>query len=200
MKLSLADLHRLRASVMAGVLTFSSGGLLLYFGHQGRESAELARLSAVTLRGEAEGRLQRVRNEENEIKRDALLFYQLQERGVIGEERRLDWVELIEEIRDKRRLLDLRYEIAPQRPLDAGASDDFVFSVSSMKVHVKLLHEEDLTRLLGDLRHQAKALIRVRSCNVERLPPAVAERAGDRANLQAECEIDWLTLRGAVHH
>ena len=185
---------------MAAVLTFSGGGLLLYFAHQGRDSAELARLAAVSLRGEVEGRLQRVRNEENEIKRDSLVFRQLQERGVIGEEQRLDWVELLEEIRDKRRLLDLRYDIAPQRPLDADASGDFVFSVSSMKVQMKLLHEEDLTRLLGDLRQQAKALIRVKGCNVERLPSALAERAGDWANLQADCDIDWLTLRRAVHN
>ena len=119
---------------------------------------------------------------------------------MIGEEQRLDWVELLEEIRDKRRLLDLRYDIAPQRPLDADASGDFVFSVSSMKVQMKLLHEEDLTRLLGDLRQQAKALIRVKGCNVERLPSALAERAGDWANLQADCDIDWLTLRRAVHN
>lgn len=185
---------------MAAVLMFSGGGMLLYFAHQGKEGAELARLAAVTLRGEAEARLQRVRNEENEIRQDSLLFYQLQERGVIGEEQRLDWVELLEEIRDKRRLLDLRYEIAPQRPLDAGAVGNFVFLLSSMKVQMKLLHEEDLIRLLSDLRRQAKALIRIKGCNVERLPPTVAERAGDWANLQADCEIDWLTLRGAVHN
>ena len=179
---------------------FAGGGVLLYFAHQGKESAEHARLAATTQRGEVEERLQRMRSEEIEIRRDSLLFYQLQERGVIGEEQRLDWVELLEAIRDTRRLLDLRYEIAPQRPLEAGAAGDFVFSVSSMKVQMKLLHEEDLTRLLSDLRRQAKALIRIKGCNVERLPPTVAERAGDWANLQADCEIDWLTLRGAVHN
>jgi hypothetical protein len=119
----------------------------------------------------------------------------LQERGIIGEEQRLEWVELLKDIRDQRRLIDLRYDLAPQRLLDGGPPGDFAFYASTMKLEVKLLHEEDLTRLLGDLQLQAKALIRVNRCRVERLPPSVDERAGRHANLVADCEIDWLTVR-----
>jgi len=104
-------------------------------------------------------------------------------------------VELLKEIRDHHRLIDLRYEIAPQRQLDGQPSNDFTFYASAMKLQLKLLHEEDLTRLLDDLRQQAKALIRVKSCRIERLETTGEERGGGRANLQADCEIDWLTLR-----
>jgi hypothetical protein len=104
-------------------------------------------------------------------------------------------VELLKEIRDKHRLIDLRYEIAPQRMLDGQLGNDFVFFASSMKLELKLLHEEDLTRLLDDLRRQAKALIRVNSCRIERLPATGEQRGGGRANLLADCEIEWLTLR-----
>ena len=71
----------------------------------------------------------------------------------------------------------------------------YAFYSRAMKLQFRLLHEEDLTRLIGDLRSRAKALIRVRSCDVARLPASADERSGRRANLSAECEIDWLTLR-----
>jgi hypothetical protein len=66
-----------------------------------------------------------------------------------------------------------------------------------MKMQVKLLHEEDLTRLLGDLRQQAAALIQVKACNVSRVPHVTGE-SGIAAQLQADCQIDWITLREAA--
>ena len=92
------------------------------------------------------------------------MYKRQQERGIIGPEQRLEWVELLKEIRDKRRLIDLQYEIAPQRLLDGNPTGRYAFHSSAMKLQLRLLHEEDLTRLIGDLRSQAKALIRVRSC------------------------------------
>ena len=70
----------------------------------------------------------------------------------------------------------------------------FTFNVSPMKVQLKLLHEEDLTRFLGDLNEQARALIQVRYCKVTRQPQGQAGTSG-QANLLAECRIDWVTLR-----
>ena len=66
-----------------------------------------------------------------------------------------------------------------------------------MKVQIKLLHEDDLTRLLTDLRQNARALLQVKSCNVTRLPRGGSE-LGMHANLQAECQIDWITAREAA--
>ena len=70
----------------------------------------------------------------------------------------------------------------------------FTFNVSPMKVQLKLLHEEDLTRFLADLNEQARALIQVRYCKVTRQPQGQAGTSG-QANLLAECRIDWVTLR-----
>lgn len=167
----------------------------LHFAHSARTRAELARDLVMAERQESYGKLKQVRDEETEIKQKSILFTRLQERGIIGPEQRLEWVELLKEIRDKRRLIDLQYEIAPQRLLDGNPSSSYAFYSSAMKLQLRLLHEEDLTRLIGDLRSQAKALIRVRSCDVARLPASADERSGRRANLSAECEIDWLTLR-----
>lgn len=64
---------------------------------------------------EFDGKLKQVRNEESEIKQKSAVFNTLQTRGMIGEEQRLEWIELLKDIRDTRRLIDLQYEIAPQR-------------------------------------------------------------------------------------
>ena len=195
MKIVPADFRKLRASVVLGVLMIAVGALALYFALAAMKRAEQGRVSIAAQFAEADGKLKQVRNEESEVKQKSIVFNKLQERGIIGDEQRLDWVELLKEIRDKHRLIDLRYEIAPQRMLDGQLGNDFVFFASSMKLELKLLHEEDLTRLLDDLRRLAKALIRVKSCRIERLPATGEQRGGGRANLLADCEIEWLTLR-----
>lgn len=194
MRLRSSDLPKLQFSLLATVLLSMIGVGLVYFALQSTKAATLDRTAAQAERNDFVGKLHRVRSEENEIKLKSAVFNKLQTRGVIGEELRLEWVELLKSIRDKRRLLDLQYEIAPQRTLDAVPGNGFAFYASSMTTQLKLLHEEDLLRFLDDLRQQAKALIQVKSCNVERLPRGSSE-AGIPAQLQAECQIDWVTLR-----
>ena len=63
-----------------------------------------------------------------------------------------------------------------------------------MKVQIKLLHEEDLTRFLAELRQRARALIQIKRCNVSRLPQEAGD-SGLNAQLLADCQIDWVTVR-----
>jgi hypothetical protein len=194
MKLSAVDLPKLQLSLLAAAIMIAIGAGTVHFELKATKTAKLERATAQAERNDFDGKLKQVRGEENEIRQKSALFNTLQTRGVIGEEQRLEWVELLKEIRDKRRLIDLRYEIAPQRPLEPTPGNGFAFYASSMQIQLKLLHEEDLTRLLDDLRLQAKALIQVKSCTVSRLPRGEAENAL-RGQLQADCQIDWITLR-----
>lgn len=194
MKLVSADIPRLQFSLLAAVLMMAVGAGAIYISHDLNRAAVLERTAAQSERNDLDGKLKRVRSEENEIKLKSAIFNTLQTQGVIGEEQRLEWVELLKAIRDKRRLIDLQYEIAPQRPLDTGAGSGFAFFASTMKVQLQLLHEEDLTRFIDDLRRNAQALIQVKSCTVSRLPLSSAA-SETRAHLQADCIIDWVTLR-----
>ena len=197
MKLSAADFTKLQLSLLAAVAMIAIGAGTVYFALNLAQTAKADRMAAQAERNDFDGKLKRVRSEENEIKQKSALFNTLQKRGVIGEEQRLEWVELLKDIRDKRRLIDLKYEIAPQRPLDAAPAKGLTFYVSTMKMQLKLLHEEDLTRLIDDLNQQARALIQVKRCNVSRLPRSSSE-TGIPAQLQADCLIDWVTLREAT--
>ncbi|MBP6712156.1 MAG: hypothetical protein KA150_13000 [Propionivibrio sp.] len=194
MKLGTSDFPKLQWSLLATVLMMIVGAAMVYFSYNATEVAKRDRAAAQAERNEFDGKLKQVRNEENEIKQKSAVFNALQTRGMIGEEQRLEWVELLKDIRDTRRLIDLQYEIAPQRRLDTDAAKGFAFYSSTMHLQLKLLHEEDLTRLIDDLREQARALIQVKSCDISRL----SQGAGDGspiAQLQADCRIDWITLR-----
>ena len=193
MKLATSDLPKLQWSILAIVLMMAVGAALIFFAFSATEVAKRDRAIAQAERNEFDGKLKQVRNEEDEIKQKSAVFKALQTRGMIGEEQRLEWVELIKDIRDTRRLIDLQYEIAPQRRLDADTTKGFAFYSSAMRMQLKLLHEEDLTRLLDDLRNRAKALIQVKRCDVARLPYNTG--SSQTAQLQADCQIDWITLR-----
>jgi hypothetical protein len=151
------------------------------------------KISATRQLNEYESKLKLVRAEEAEIKQKSALYSNLRARGIIGEEQRLDWVELIKEIKESRKLLDVQYEFSPQQALEAPALSGFSFKSSPMKLQMKLLHEGDLLNFISDLRKHAKAYVRVRSCNVVRIQRAAAP-AGDAALLLADCQLDWITI------
>lgn len=194
MKLGPKDLPRLQASLLAMLAMLSLGAGSVFFARERVRQADATFAAAQRERNDFNGKLKRVRSEEHEIREKAALFNALTARGVIGEEQRLEWVELLKEIRDRHRLLDLRYDIAPQQPLDKTAAGQFGLYASPMKLQLRLLHEEDLTRLLDDLRREARALIQVRRCDVSRVPRGSAENAL-QGLLQADCQVDWITVR-----
>ncbi len=143
---------------------------------------------------ESRSRLARVREDELEIRAKIDRYHEVIARGRTQPERRLDWVETLRGIKERRRLIRMDYEIAPQRPLDPNnlASGSYRFLVSPMKLDMQLLHENDLLGLLADLESQVQALVSVRQCMIERLPAADQQQA---ALLSARCDIDWITLQ-----
>mgnify|MGYP003590685695 CR=1 FL=1 len=194
MKLTAADLPKLRNAALLALAMLAAGAGSAYLARTAADEAQREFATTRAERNDIDGRLKRVRSEEQEIKRKSALFAELQARGVIGDERRLEWAEQLRAIRERRRLPALDFEIAPQALLEAEPGG-YSFQSSSMKLSARLLHEEDLLRLLADLRQDARALVLPRACSLARLPRGTPETTAT-AHLQAECQIDWVTLRG----
>ena len=137
--------------------------------------------------------LARAHEDEREIREKITRYQDILSQGRTETEHRLDWVEALQHIKESRRLLGLDFEIAPQRLLDEKipASGGYAFLTSPMKLSMPLLHENDLLGLFADLSRQVHALVSIKSCRVERLPPA----SGQKATLQARCELEWITLQ-----
>ncbi|MDK9724892.1 MAG: hypothetical protein OEL88_08360 [Sterolibacteriaceae bacterium MAG5] len=198
MGFAVLDFHRLRWSLLAaGLLAAVGAGAVaasLHMEQQAEQSFRQARAQQQDVRA----RLARIGDEEAVIRRQIGRYQEIVARGHLGRERRLEWIEAIGRIVAHRRLRDPDYELSPQHPLAEGllpggpGSHDFL--ASTMKLRLELLHEEDLLGFLGDLADKVPAVVQVRSCHVERLPPGSAER-GSGARLRADCVIDWITLR-----
>ena len=187
------DLRQLQGSLFLAALLIGLGvGASLWARNEMRQAEQSAELASARHR-EITDRLRRVRDEELEIKTKTRTFQEIAARGIIGPEQRLEWVELIGDIRRQRQLLDPEYEFQPQAPL-GGPIGDFQFVGSPMAVRLPLLHEGDLIGFLDDLHARAPALVQPRECSIER-QQAQTTRGGPPTNLVATCELQWITIR-----
>ena len=192
------DLRKLAPSIAGLVIMIAVGVSAILFTSRLGTQARAERDDARQVFSEADRKLRQIRSEEIQIRSNSNVFSELQKRGIVGEEQRLDWVELIKATQDNLRLREVRYEIAPQRSLDSkqnAAESALAFYASTMGLEMQLLHEEDLLRFLAEIEQRATALIHVRRCDLSRLS-GNADNGVPHANLQAECIIDWIT----VHH
>jgi hypothetical protein len=191
------DLRKVRTSAVLALVMASAGALALLASARFADEAGRDHRAARAARDDAQRLLASARAEETEIAQKIDRFGQLARRGVIGDEQRLTWVELIREIRAQRRLAALDYEFSPQRPLDAtlAPADAGAFDIMSSTLHIRLplLHEGDLLALLHDLDRGAPALTRVRECSIVRRPVAAPDITTEA--LQADCLVDWITFR-----
>jgi hypothetical protein len=188
-----SDFARIQVSLATAIAMISVGVGLAWLADQQLRGAVQAKASASSQLQQYEGKLKQVRAEENEIREKSALYSNLRARGIIGEEQRLEWVELIKSIKETRKLIDVQYEFAPQQALERAALPRFSFRSSTMKLQIKLLHEGDLLNFINDARRQAKAYVRVRSCTVTRIPRSSAA-TGETALLNADCQLDWITI------
>ena len=123
-------------------------------------------------------------------------YRSLQAAGVIGEERRLEWIENLRTAAARVGLPSLRYRMEPRTAyemepgLDTG--DHGAFS-TVVRLEAGLLHEGDLERLIGELANADTGLLRIERCSVRRSGPDFLMRPG-AINLSAECDLRWITL------
>lgn len=195
MKFEARDLKKLRwqLAIAAGLVIAACA--IAYLSLIATQKAEAEYRAAAARHTQIDKKLLQVRIEEEEIKNRAALFVHLQEKGILGDEKRLDWVEMLREIQRRLRLPDMNYEFAPQKRLEGDGGGEYAFFSSSMKLRLRLMHEEDLLNFLDRVQHEAKAVVLTRSCNIARQPGS--ELKTPLGQLNADCELDWITVRKA---
>ena len=122
-------------------------------------------------------------------------FRALQAAGVIGEERRLAWIETLRASAARARLPSLRYRIERRTAYEAGLGLDGAWRPFATKVRLEagLLHEGDLVRLIRELAARDPGLHRIERCDVRRAGPDFVMRPG-AVNLSVECDLRWITF------
>jgi len=119
-------------------------------------------------------------------------YRQLEKRGFIGEERRVEWIDRLRNIAVIHHLFPIDYTIGIREDLSPGKWEIAPFKLrrSVMKLHLPLLHEEDVLALLDGLPKEMLPPFMLRACDLVAVP-------SDNRHLDASCEIDWYTLAGA---
>lgn len=164
-----------------------------WYWHQARQYEAWAQQK----RNSARDRLFNAETEKREIRLYQPQYAALRERGLIGQENRLDWVDAIRQIQEQRKLMPISYELEPQQPvrMDGGmVLGGYRLHGSRMNLHMDLLHEGDLFVLLDDLRQ--RSFYSAQDCSIKRaasgLPSPLAP------SLSADCTLNWLTLTPAA--
>ena len=196
MKIAREDYRKLAFPSAAAVVLVALGAAFVATTEHYLDAAKSAREAAKVRRVQAQTRVERVAEEEREISRNLVHYQKMVERGMVGQENRLDLIDQIARIKKERKLFEIKYNIDPQKPLDypgvkpAGELD---FVASRMKLDMLLLHEEDLLDFLADLDLAGKSHLSVRGCTISRsgAPPP----SSNAPRLRSECQIDLIVLR-----
>jgi hypothetical protein len=200
MNITRDDLKRLRAPLALAVVMIAAGVAALLSSQSYLDSTKAVRDGTRASRVAAQERVLRVSEEEREIRENLVDFERMRERGMLGEQSRIEWIESIARIKKNRKLFEIKYRIEAQRALDypgvvASGSADFV--VSRMKLDMLLLHENDLLDFLADLETAKKAYVSARQCAVTRIERgSVAGGTALQPRLRAECQVDLVSVRG----
>jgi hypothetical protein len=117
--------------------------------------------------------------------------------GLIGDERRLSWIESLENTNGVLKLPRLTYNLLPRekfvRP-GLKIKSGIVVNSSPMQLSMGLLHEEDLLAVLEGLRLSIKNLFTVDSCSLSRNGSVASSLKTKGINLTSRCTIRWVTI------
>jgi hypothetical protein len=195
MNFTAQELKKLAAPLLIALALIAAGAGLIWQVRlvQQQEAQNLA--AARTERTQARERLSKIAEEEREVNANIEVYRRLRALGILGDERRLEWVDAMARIRSSRELLDLRYSVERQRLLHSapGKPANVDFNSSTMKVELALLHEGDLLGFLADLRASGNAYYAVQKCAITRTGQAAAG-ANLAPRLRASCAIDLITI------
>ena len=197
MSLSPQDWRKLRFPIIGLVAALILVGALVSIADQYRLKNELALQTQQNNLNQARQKYQSSGLEKETIIQYLPVYNGLLASGFIGEEHRIEWIETLRQIHAQHKLFSIDYRIGLQenyKPSFLPNMGNFTLHRSVMSLKLDMLHEGDLLALLDGLRTQTTPYM-VRDCEIKRPISAAVNIKTIAVNMQANCEIDWLTLR-----
>lgn len=194
MKLSRSDLLPMRMSILAVCMSALLGSAMLYVSSQHADHVQRDHRSAQSLMDDAQNRLTTARQDQQNMSAYSTEYGALEQRKIIGDEPRLDWVEGLEKLRSQDLVSDFRYTISPQKNYAATPalnSGNFDVRYSEMTLQFDLLHEAQLLNFFDALHSQINGRYQLAGCTLQRV---TAPLPGS-PQLKAECSGGWITLK-----
>ena len=147
---------------------------------------------------EATNRITRSGQERGVIERYIEPYKELERNGIVGEERRIGWIDALRAANQEADLYGVEYQVSPQQAYsfsgEVGAGP-LAIHQSLMKLRFELLHEGDLFRFFDALAAQKVGRFSVNQCTLTRLPVDLAVPV-NQPTLSAQCELAWITIAG----
>lgn len=196
MKLTPQDRARLQFPVLGLLIAVIIIGVLVWYAEQYKIQTETALQQQESKLAQARQRYQSSGYERETIVQYLPAYQRLIREGFIGEERRIEWVDTLRSIHQEHKLFGIQYTIGAQEsyslpiPVNVGP---FPLHRSVMKLELAMLHEGDLLVLLDGLSALKNTPFVLRQCEVIKRTGATFDRY--TPNMQANCELDWLTVR-----
>ena len=173
-------------ALLASVLVISGSNIYL-------QSAEQQKRDATQSLNEARARYNLAKDRKKILEEFEQRYKKLESSGVVGDEDRLNWADLIENVTQKQGIPYVKYRIDKQEKLvDAGLNRKYpgitVFR-SKMVLEMQLLHEGDMYSLINALGEKARGIFDVSECNFARInfnQASILEQPTDK-NFNATC-------------
>lgn len=197
MKVGEVDWGVLRGAIVLLVLSLLISSALFYGGFYFDEQADRENSIEKRKLVKVRSQYQAIDDEQRIIETYLPQYTSLAERGIIGRERRLNWVETLRASASSIKLPSLRYALSPQSEYEAEypyPKGLYKVYVSSMRLELGLLHEGDLSVLLRELNRNASGLFSVANCLMRRTRSEVTIDP-KTANVNATCELRWFTIK-----
>ncbi len=197
MSLTQQDWRKLRYPTIGLGAALILVGLLVSYADQYRTKNEKTLQTQQNLLNQARQKYQSSGLEKETIIQYLPIYNELLAKGFIGEEHRIEWIETLRKIHAQHKLFSIDYNIGLQenyRPSFLTNLGNFRLKRSVMSLKLDMLHEGDLLALLDGL-HEQTTLFIVRDCEIKRPVGAIVNTKNMTSNMQANCQIDWLTLR-----
>lgn len=147
-------------------------------------------------RANASSRLQKADEEIKQILQYKNDYEKLRQKGFIGGEQRINWLDMLRQANQQLGLFGIQYQIEPQQPYSGKLNlnlGGYQLQQSTMKLEFGLLHEEDLMRFINQVSAQEAGIFVLDKCALSR--NQATETPSVQQNIKAQCELLWLSLK-----
>lgn len=195
MKLTAQDWKKLRVPSVVLVLVLIAMSALIFFTQQQKDTAEQALAMQTNQLNQARQRYLASGQEKETISQYLPQYQALLEKGFVGEEHRIEWIDALRQIHAQAKLFNINYSIGVQeeyQPSFISNAGNIKLYRSVMKLELSMLHEGDLLTLIHQLSQQQNTPFIVRECEMTRLNPVISNTFAP--NMRANCELDWITM------
>ena len=123
-------------------------------------------------------------------------FVNLYNKGIIGREKRLNWIEALRQAGETVKLPSLTYSINSQEehiPEYVINYSGYTIYRSSMELNLGLLHEGDLFKLIDYINQEADGIYTLSECTFS-MNGREVNFDKNHANISASCLLYWLTI------